>query len=113
MYRDVAVRSFDEKLTKENFFTFFHINVQLMIRLRVYGVIPYSNASIRTTAEPSTSRRLEMLSVDSVLMSEELVKGDVKKRVRALFDFYDIDQEGSISYNGLLEMVTSSFISAL
>jgi Ca2+-binding EF-hand superfamily protein len=37
--------------------------------------------------------------------AEELVKGSVKKRIQALFDFYDIDRKGSISYGGLLEMV--------
>lgn len=33
------------------------------------------------------------------------MKGNVRKKIRALFDFYDVDQQGSISYSELLEMV--------
>jgi Ca2+-binding EF-hand superfamily protein len=36
---------------------------------------------------------------------EELVKGSVKKRIQALFNFYDTDRKGSVSYAKILEMV--------
>jgi Ca2+-binding EF-hand superfamily protein len=33
------------------------------------------------------------------------VKGSFRKKVQALFEFYDIDKTGSISYGELLKMV--------
>lgn len=40
---------------------------------------------------------------------EELVKGSFRKKVMALFQFYDIDKTGNISYGELLKMVQRDY----
>lgn len=56
----------------------------------------------------SVVRGVSQRSGYSVAYAEELVKGSFRKKVKALFDFYDIDRSGSISHAELLKMVGSS-----
>lgn len=69
MFHDVAVRSPDERMTKENFFTFFHINVRHEVSCRDSGVTPSSNGSTRTTQERWTLRSFVRASVQNSLNS--------------------------------------------
>jgi hypothetical protein len=91
MYDDLAARWKNDKLTREVFDTFFHLNGlwgQEMFRMF------------------DRSQEGTILFEEFIYGIEVVVKGSFEERSKVLFNFYDVDKTGGVSYKEFLKMVS-------